>query len=439
MSMRNRLTGLAAGIGILSVGLFGMLGLASVRKPPAEALVSPGADAIRVETVPVQPEDVTVTLTGYGEVASVRIVEIASEVSGSVIETHPRLVVGGIVREGERIAAIDTRPYAAAVDQARARSAELDSQAKRLEAERANDLERMVTLKRNVDLARSRFDRAKKLYEQAIGDKTELETAERFVHDAEDAARLLHRQIDVYPLRLEEIRQQRAAQQAIEAQAQLNLSYCDIRAPFAGRVVEVFVERGQYAALGRPIARIADDSALEIPVKLDAQEARAWLRFAENSPDGDLAWFAGLEPVTCEVRWAGDANGPLWQGTLDRVDRFDADTRTLGVVVRVSAQDALGSDGALPLVAGMFCEVRVPGRILRDVFRLPQGAITVDRTVHIALGGVLQSLPVEIVRREGDWALVRGIAIGDRLITTRLVNALDGMPLDIAAPRPDTE
>ncbi len=439
MRLRARMTGIAVGVGLLAAGVAGMMGLASVRKPPAEATVDPRANAIRVEAVQVEPEDVTVTLAGFGEVASVRIIEVAAEVSGTVIDTHPRLVAGGIVRGGERLAAIDPRPYAMAVEQAQARIAELDSQAKRLAAERDNDLARVDTLKRNLELAQSQFERSKKLFDQAIGDKTNVESAERLVSDAEDAIRLLERELNVYPLRLEEIQQQRAAQAAMEKQAQLNLAYCEITAPFDGRLVDVSIERGQYAAQGRTIARLADDSALEIPVKLDAQDAREWLRFADRPAQSDIAWFTGLEPVTCEIQWAEDADGPVWQGRLDRVERFDAGTRTLSVVVRVTAQDALGSDGALPLVAGMFCEVRVPGRSLEDVFRVPQGAVTVDEAVHIAVDGVLQSVAVEVVRREGDFALVRGIGRGDQLVTTRLVNVVDGTPLDIVAARSDTE
>ncbi len=432
MNLRHRVTGVAMGSGLLAAGVAGMLGLASMRKPPAEA-VATGAEAIRVEAMRAEPEDVTVNLTGFGEVASIRTVELAAEVSGMVIESHPRLVAGGIVREGERLFAIDPRSFEAAVEQATARIAELDAQSKRLTAERDNDRARMSTLERNFDLAKARFERSKTLFDQAIGDKTDMESAERMMHDAQDAIRLLERQLSVYPLRLEEIHQQRAAQEGAEKQARLNLSYCDVVAPFNARLVDVMIERGQYVTQGRPVLQLADDSALEIPVQLDAQEAREWLKFADTPHDGDTAWFSGLEPVPCEIRWAEDAGGAAWTGTLDRVERFDAGTRTLSVVVRVTADAARGANGALPLVAGMFCEVRIPGRTLHDVFRLPQGAITVDDTVHLAVDGVLHSVPVETARREGETALVRGgLQPGDQIVLTRLVNVLDGMPLDVA-------
>lgn len=438
MNFRQRVAGVAMGGGFLAAGVAGMLGLASLRKPPAEALVS-GAEPIRVEAMRAEPVDVTVTLTGFGEVASIRTVDLAAEVSGTVVETHPRLVTGGVVREGEQLFAIDPRPYETAVDQAVARIAELDTQTKRLMAERENDRARLKTLQRNFELASAKFERAKTLFDQAIGDKTEMESAERLMHDADDAIRLLDRQLDVYPLRLEEIQQQRGAQQAAERQARLNLSYCNVPAPFNARLVDVMIERGQYVTQGRSVLQLADDSALELPVQLDAQEAREWLRFADTRGTEDTAWFSSLEPVSCEIRWAEDAGGPAWQGTLDRVERFDAATRTLSVVVRITAEDALGMDGALPLVAGMFCEVSVPGRTLHDVFRVPQGAITIDHTVHLAKNGVLRSAPVDVVRREGDWAVVRGIDSGDDVVTTRLVNVLDGMPLELTSARSATE
>jgi multidrug efflux pump subunit AcrA (membrane-fusion protein) len=439
MNRRNRVTGAAVCVGVLAAGVAGMLGLASLRKPPAEAGVNPGAAAIRVETILAEPVDVTVTLTGFGEVASVRTVDLAAEVSGTVVETHERLVTGGIVREGEQLFAIDSRLYEAAVAQCEAQMAELDAQSKRLTADRENDLLRLETLKRNLDLAQSRFDRANKLFEQAIGDKTEVEAAQRFVHDAQDAIRLLDRQLNVYPLRVEEVRQQRAALEATANQARLNLSYCSVAAPFNARIVDVMVERGQYVTQGRTVLQLADDSALEIPVQLDAQEAREWLRFAEAPPAHDTAWFAGLDPVTCDIRWAEDGGDKCWKGTLDRVERFDATTRTISVVVRVTSGEARGTDGALPLVDGMFCEVQIPGKTLHDVYRLPQGAVTVDQTVHLAVDDTLHSALVQVVRREGAWALIRGIEQGDQLITTRLVSVIDGMPLEVTSARPAAE
>ncbi len=432
---RRRWLSAIGGIGILAVGVGGMLGLAALKKPPAEAKGNGQERAIRVETIPVDMSSATVTLSGFGEVRSVRSVEIASEVSGVVIQTHPRFVAGEVVRAGELLFALDARSHEAALEQVNARIAESDTQLQRLGMEQKNETERLTLLRRSEELAQARFDRTKKLHAQAIGNQTDMDEAERMLNDALDSTRLLERQIALYPIRIEETRQQRAALDAARQQAQLSLDHAIVRAPFDGRIAEAKIEQGQHVSPGQAALVIADDSTLEIAVKLDAAEARTWLRFADATNAEGMAWFGAVDPVTCEVRWVEEAQALAWRGTLDRVEHFDPESRTVSVVVRVSAADARGeAAGRAPLVAGMFCEVRIPGRELSGVYRLPQGVLTLDRTVRIARAGRLANVPVEELRQEEGEIYVRGgLTPDDRVITTRLVNPTENTLLELAA------
>lgn len=177
---------------------------------------------------------------------------------------------------------------------------------------------------------------------------------------------------------------------------------------------------------------LADDTALEIPVKLDATDVRHWLRFDHVTTPSNTAWFAALTQVPCEIRWVEDTDGQTWEGTLHRVEQFDPETRTLTVAVRISSQNACQVDGqGLPLVAGMFCEVTIPGRTLRDVYPLPRSAITFDETVYLAKDSRLKKAQVEILYTEGGTAYVAGgIRPHDRVVTTRLINPLENTLLD---------
>ncbi|MCH7995296.1 MAG: hypothetical protein IIB57_12755 [Planctomycetes bacterium] len=57
-----------AGTAILAVGTAVMLGLSSMKEPPAEATKEDAERTLRVEILEVYPEDVPVTIKGYGEV-----------------------------------------------------------------------------------------------------------------------------------------------------------------------------------------------------------------------------------------------------------------------------------------------------------------------------------------------------------------------------------
>ena len=103
------------------------------------------------------------------------------------------------------------------------------------------------------------------------------------------------------------------------------------------------------------------------------------------------------------------------------------------VAVRVEAQNALSRDeDEIPLVEGLFCSVQIPGRILQGVFEVPQWAVSLENTVYLAVDGRLKTVPVTVARTEGDSAFVSsGLEEGDAVITTRLVEPLEGTRVEL--------
>jgi multidrug efflux pump subunit AcrA (membrane-fusion protein) len=134
------------------------------------------------------------------------------------------------------------------------------------------------------------------------------------------------------------------------------------------------------------------------------------------------------------VAWTA-AEGPrFWRGTLDRLVAFDPSTRTVTAAIRLEG-DQLEGDGGFPLTPGMFCEVRLPGREVRDVFVLPRVAVTFDGHAYISDNGRLKTVKVEVLRSEGEQVIVRGgLRNGDRVIVTRLVAPLEGALLTSVEP-----
>ena len=114
-----------------------------------------------------------------------------------------------------------------------------------------------------------------------------------------------------------------------------------------------------------------------------------------------------------------------------RLERFSAETATVTAVAEV--RNPPWNEPAGPsLVEGMFCEVRIPGRTARGVFRIPASAVDHERRVPLCVKGRLVSRPIEIVHREGDEVLARGgLAEGDILVTTRLAVPIEGTRLDV--------
>jgi len=375
---------------VLLVGAAGMVMLTRLKKPPAEA--ENGERSLRVEAMQIKKADVPVFITGYGEVKALTVVPIAPEVSGRIADIHPRLKIGEIIPKGEVLFKIDPKDYLTVLKTNR---------------------KRLKILKRSHELAKKEYQRFMVLFKKNnVATLSGLEAAEKTMLAAAD----LENQII----------------QVLET-AENNLERCEVIAPFNARIKSVSLEIGQYVTPGQNVVTLSDDSVLEIQVPLDSRDARKWLRFNKEETNRNTIWFSNLEQVPCKIRWTENNNGQTWDGRLHRIIKFDRQTRTLVVAVRFDAEtDLKKSPQSLPLVDGMFCSVKIPGRTLHNVFRLPRQAVSFENTVHIAVKDRLKTVPVNVVRVDGENAYVAGgINTGDMVITTRLIDPLESALLEI--------
>jgi RND family efflux transporter MFP subunit len=261
-----------------------------------------------------------------------------------------------------------------------------------------------------------------------------VDQAERSYNSALDQADQMEQAVSLYPLQIKEAESSLVSAKARLAVAAANLSRATVKVPFDARIKMVAIETGQFVSAGQHVLTLADDSLLEIQVPLDSRDARKWLRFKAPSKDSaPTAWFAGLQPVACTIRWTEDKNGSRWTGTLHRIVKFDQQTRTLTVAVRISGE-AAGNNGSstLPLVEGMFCQVDIPGQIMKQVVRLPRQAVSFENKAYLATAeNRLKTVAVTVARIEGEHVYVsQGIDPGDRVIVTRLIDPLENSLLD---------
>lgn len=420
---------------ILVVGWAGMNGLASLKQPPAEAKTE--ERAIKVQATTVQPRDYPVIITGYGEAKALTVVTVAPEVAGRVVYTHPTLKSGQVIPAGDVMFRIDSADYEAGLQVARAGVAQWQNSVSRLKKQFAIDAQRLKTLERSAHLARTEFERIKQLLEMnSVGTRSGVDQAERAFNGAADQADLIAQAVSLYPLQIREAESSLLSATARLSMAETNHSRCTVKAPFNSRIKSVSVETGQYVAPGQNILTLADDSILEIQVPLDSRDARHWLLFEMPANDRPpTAWFSRLTPVTCTIRWTEDKTGSAWTGALNRVVKFDQQTRTITVAVRITAESALGKGNrTLPLVEGMFCTIDIPGRTMREVYRLPRQAVSFQNKIYLVNeDSRLKTVDVTVARIEGESVYVgKGLNPGDTVILTRLIDPLENVLLEIA-------
>ena len=376
---------------ILIAGLAGMKALASLKKPPEQA--KPQEQSLKVEIVTVEKKPCPVNITGYGEVRALNVVSIAPEVSGKIVEIHPRLETGEVISRHDILFRVDPREYQIAVKTGQ---------------------DRLQVLKQSLALEKKEFHRVRRLFqENKVGTASGVDMAEKMMLSSNDM--LLQ------------------ATQALEL-ATINLERCTVRSPFSARIQQVSLEKGQFVLPGQNLLTLVDDSILEIHISIDSRDARKWLRFDQTvSNEKDNRWFSGLVNVPCMIQWTEDDQGRQWKGELHRIVEFNQKTRTLTLAVRVREKMARQNPiNGLPLVDGMFCKVTIPGKTMDNVTRLPRWSVSFKDTVFLAVDNRLKTVPVKVERMEGEFVYVsEGLENGEQVIKTRLINPLENSLLTI--------
>ena len=424
---------------ILFFGLVLMIILSTFKKPPKEVVSK--ERPLLVTTVQAVYEDVAVMMSGYGEATPLNVVAISPEVSGTVVQIHPRLEAGEIIEKGELLFSLDPRNYQAAYKEANASKTQWQQAIIRLKKEWGIDKNRLKTLSRNRELAKSEHQRLQQLFtEDRVGTLSGVETAERAYNTAKDQVDKLAQILALYPVRIREAESSLAMATARLSLAKANLDRCTVKAPFHARIETVTLELGQYVTPGKQILTLADDSILEIEVPLDSRDAKNWLLFQENPVKNGLAWFDKLATASCSIWWTEAPADQYWTGQIHRVVRFEKQTRTLTVAVRVSGGQLKTQNSTFPLVAGMFCRIEIPGRTLQNVIRLPRWAVTFENKAYVATNTRLKTVPVEVAYVHGDDIFISsGILPGQQIITTRLVDPLENALLKITKTAPSSE
>jgi multidrug efflux pump subunit AcrA (membrane-fusion protein) len=110
---------------------------------------------------------------------------------------------------------------------------------------------------------------------------------------------------------------------------------------------------------------------------------------------------------------------------------MDEKTRTLPVVVEVDDNPGHAQTGAGGrLRPGLFVNVQIKGKEVRQVFVIPRYTVHAGNLVYIVRENRLSVRPVTILRRYNDTVFVEdGLNDGDLLVTTPLSGATEGMKI----------
>lgn len=187
-------------------------------------------------------------------------VGIAPHVSGPMVELF--VVDNQAVREGQVLFVVDPRPYQAAVEKAKADLLMTDLEIQGMEgAVRAAESE-VVLRKAEAEYAAQYLERLRPLLEKKFVTANQVFEAETRSSASLASMERARFELDQAIKDLGEVDGVNARRKAAEAQlveAELNLGYCEVRAPFDGYVTNLNIAVGEYTNRGEQVFALVDN------------------------------------------------------------------------------------------------------------------------------------------------------------------------------------
>ncbi len=370
---------------IVLLGILGMKLLLSLNEaPPKEVPVKKGA---LVDVISVTSGKHTVIVSATGTVVPRYEASIAPQVDGKIVYVSPRFVAGGFFRKGELLFKIESTDYELRLAKARAGVAKA-----------ALDL---ATVEGQAKIARDEWMRLAK------GEKGEPNP------------------LVLYGPQLENAKASLMAARAELRQAEIDLERTKVTAPFNCFIRSENIDPGEYVRSGQEVGSVVGTDQVEIVAPVPIKDLM-WLDLHDSAETGK-----GPRAV---VRLDVSGKEFAWQG---RVERSLGEADPLGRMVRLVVvvddpyQLETRKEERPDLEIGLFVDVDIEGKTLKDIFLVPRSVLRDDSTVWIASDdNRLVVRPVNVLRKERDFILVdKGLHDGDRVILTNITGVAPGMLL----------
>lgn len=349
--------GLTVLIVVGGIGLFALM--VSLRAAPKRQAALATFTSVKVQAV--ERTDLKEMLTGYGRARAVRASDVAAAVGGTVQWVSPKCEAGARVALDEVLIKLDPREFAAALDSAKARSAQATASLARAKVDAASVAERLAIAEQELALAQKEYDRLKELPDAVS--RSQLDAQYLQVSLRRRNVLQLQREADTAGPSVAAATAEQAAAQAAQARAQLDFDRAEVRAPFDGEIGARMAHEGQRVAPGAPLFQLTDASRIEVPIAVAARHF------------GEVRAGAALS-----LRLAGGED-PVWTGTVARIaPRIDDMDRTFFVYAEVVTPPPSNGGRLVPVLApGAFVLGEVEGPTHPGAVAVPRSAFINDR------------------------------------------------------------
>ncbi|MGF1793281.1 efflux RND transporter periplasmic adaptor subunit [Photobacterium profundum] len=389
--------------GILAAGIYTTNALMEgkpKRHRPAGAPPARLVDVYHVEYSNEAP-----TIVAQGDVMAKRSVNLRSQLRGTITELPHHLIPGGFVRQGETLVTLDKRDYYLAVKEAEA------------------VLDRQQALY-DVEVGRRRA--AEMEYQLSGQDLTE-----------EDLALVLR-----HP-QLAQIEADIARSQASLEKAIINYDRTQITAPFDGQIINIDTAEGSQVRDNTVLMDIVATDTFWLKASMPAQQLQ-WLTIpsANRHIYTNQADCLGSQVIIRNPNEWGEKQ--YREGCVTSLlPELDKRIKTASVLIKID--DPLAqkpeNEGKPVVLLNAFLQAEFKALPMDDAIKLPRRYLQKDQFVWIMDDqNKLEARDVTIVHRGQKTVLISdGLTPGDRIVTTPLIGAIQGIALKLRSPSEQLE
>ncbi|ALA57031.1 efflux RND transporter periplasmic adaptor subunit [Nitrospira moscoviensis] len=344
---------------------------------------------ITVGTVTPLKQDMEVRLTYTADIIPNQVVNLFSRVDGYIAKIH--VDKGDFVKANQLLVEIDHTDYQHAVNQAKANLAAAKAKVAQQEAAVRNaklTLDRMQALIKDQFVSQQDLDNAQVNFDGAIAARESLQA---------------------------QVKQMEVAL----AQAETNLAYSYIRAPFAGYVAERNLDPGAYVTSATASTSTMSRGMLSLH---DIKTVRILIEVVEK--DIPLVKIGQKAEVRAEAY-----PDRVFEGTVTRiVQALNRATRTMTVEIDLPNDDRL-------LKGGMFARVEALVGTHRNAIQIPIDAVSrLEDTqyVYVIRDGKAQRIDVEIgLRDDNRVEITKGLHGDEQVVVSGKDLVHDGTPVQV--------
>ena len=334
-----------------------------------------------VQSVSVKYADAQPLEQAFGTVVAAREAHLRFGVAGEVDLVSDKLRNGVDVRTGDILARLDTERLQLA----------LDTVEVQIKAETAQIQEFTAQLALRQRMA----ERARSLFDKAVGSRAELDDAELAVSRASN-------QLAMAKSRLAELK-------VSQRRHRKDLEDAVLKVPFDGSLFGVDLALGNQVSNTYLVATLTDLSSLEVSFVVPAD-----------------IYANVINLIGQQVTLSWSSEGSVVSETTATITRAEVVVDRTEGGGRLYAE--LPENAARSVPPGAFVEVSYAGRVLESVVELPEESLVGQNQVFVIEQGRASGRQVQLLHRSSGRIWVRGdLKTGDEIIATRLPGIGNGL------------